>query len=124
VTGLDALAAQLPQASPAGVVGQLQKCDAAGIEILRAALYEAYALGLARRGQFEAARAVALETVAHVTMDRAQPHFLLGQLAVSLGDQTLLREAKTFLRVFGFTEWEGKLVDVVRSGLPDYAPTR
>jgi hypothetical protein len=89
-------------------------------ELLRTELYLAYALGLARRGCLEAARDVALETVGHVTMENPQTHFLLGQLAVGLRDQTLLREAKTFLRVFGFEQWGTKLDRVVKSGSPDY----
>jgi hypothetical protein len=90
-------------------------------EILRAELYLAYASGLARRGQLDAARDVALETVGHVTMENPRVHLLLGQLAVGLGDRPLLREAKTCLRVFGFQQWEEKLDRVVKSGSPDYA---
>jgi hypothetical protein len=90
-------------------------------ELLRADLYLAYALGLARRGQLEAARDVALETVGHVTMENPHTHLLLGQLAVGLRDRTLLREAKMFLRVFGFQQWKAKLDRVVKSGSPDYA---
>jgi hypothetical protein len=89
-------------------------------ELLRAGLYLTYALGLARRGRLEAARDVALETVGHVTMENPHTHFLLGQLAVGLRDRTLLREAKMFLRVFGFQQWEAKLDRVVKSGSPDY----
>lgn len=89
-------------------------------EFARADLYLGYALRAARKGFFQAARDVALETVGHVTIDDSNAHFLLGQIAVGMRDQTLLREAKAFLRFFNFDLWETRLDRIVKSGTPDF----
>jgi hypothetical protein len=83
-------------------------------------LYVAYALESARSGRLEVARDVALESVGHVTMEDPRPHLLLGQVAVVVGDRTLLLEAKAFLRFFRFVPWEQKLDEIERSGLADF----
>lgn len=89
-------------------------------ELARADLYFAFALDLARAGQLEVARGVALETIGHVTLEDPRPHLLLGQLGVGLKDRRLVEEAKAFLRFLKFDEWERKLDDVARSGSPDF----
>ena len=89
-------------------------------EVLRANLYFAHALKSARMGRLEVARDVALEGVGHVTMEDPRLHFLLGQVALRLGDRTLLREAKTFLGFFGQERWLQKLDYVVRGGAPNF----
>jgi hypothetical protein len=89
-------------------------------EIARANLYFSHALESARAGRLEIARDVALETVGHVSLEDPSPHWLLGQLAVILRDQRLLREAKAFLRFLKLDHWERRLDQVVVSGSPDF----
>jgi len=89
-------------------------------ELARADLYLGYALGAARKGFLQTARDVALETVGHVTIDDDNAHFLLGQVAVGMRDQVLLREAKAFLRFFNFDRLEKQLDRNVKSGTPDF----
>lgn len=55
-----------------------------------------------------------------MTIDDSNAHFLLGQIAVGMRDQTLLREAKAFLRFFNFDLWETRLDRIVKSGTPDF----
>jgi hypothetical protein len=90
------------------------------LELAWTELYFDYALEAARSGGLEVARDVALESVGHVTMEDPRPHLLLGQVAVVMGDRTLLLEAKAFLRFFRFTDWERKLDEVERSGSTDF----
>jgi hypothetical protein len=85
-------------------------------EMARLELYFAYALRSARAAQLEAARDVALEVVAHVSLEDPRPHLLLGELAVALRDRTLLQEAQTFLRFFKYESWAQRLALVVQSG--------
>lgn len=85
-------------------------------EMARLELYLAHALKSARAGQLEAARDVALESVGHVSLEDPRPHLLLGELAVALGDRTLLQEAQTFLRFFKHESWAQKLAVTVQSG--------
>ncbi len=89
-------------------------------QLVRGDLYFSYALEAARAGRIEIARDVALETVGHVDLEDPRPHVLLGQLAVKLRDQELLREAKKFLRFLKLDRWERKLDQVVQSGSPDF----
>lgn len=85
-------------------------------EIARLQLYCAYALRSARAGQLEAARDVALEAVGHVSSEDPRPHLLLGELAVALGDRTLLQEAQMFLRFFKHEPWEQRLSVAEQAG--------
>lgn len=48
-------------------------------------------------------------------------HLLLGQLAVGLGDEVLLGEAKAFLAFLKKEQWERKLDLAVKAGSPDFA---
>lgn len=89
-------------------------------EIIRANLYFAYALKCARAGGLEVARDVALEAVGHVTPEDPRLHFLLGQLALGLNDQILLREAKAQLTFFRDDDWEQRLDRSVWSGSPEF----
>ncbi len=89
-------------------------------EIMRANLYFAYALKCARAGRLEDARDVTLEAVGHVTPEDARLHFLLGQLALGLNDQVLLREARAQLTFFREGDWEEWLEGSVRSGSPEF----
>ncbi len=89
-------------------------------QLVRGNLYFSYALEAARVGRIKIARDVALETVGHVDLEDPRPHLLLGQLAVILRDQELLREAKGFLRLLKLDRWERKLDQVVQSGSPDF----
>ena len=61
-----------------------------------------------------------LETVAHVSLEDPRAHLLLGQIAVALQDQALLREAKAFLQFFQLDSWERRLDEVVRARSPDF----
>jgi hypothetical protein len=89
-------------------------------QVSRLELYLDYALKFARAGLFEIAREVAIETVGHVSMEDPRPHLLLGQVAVALSDDTLFREAKTFLRLLKFDAWERKLDQDALSGALDF----
>jgi hypothetical protein len=91
-----------------------------GTQLVRGNLYFSYALEAARAGRIEIARDVALETVGHVDLEDPRPHLLLGQLAVKLKDQELLREARNFLRFLKLDPWERKLDRVVQCGSPDF----
>jgi hypothetical protein len=91
-----------------------------GTESARMELYFGYALNSARAGKLETARDVALETVGHVDAENPRPHLLLGELGLALGDRTMLREAREFLRVLGHDRWERTLDDIVRVGKPKY----
>jgi hypothetical protein len=90
-------------------------------EMARRHLYYTYALAKARGSEFLPARDVALETVSHVTMADPNTHLLLGQIGVAMGDDTLVREAHTFLRFFQSDAWDQKLDAVERAGRPDFA---
>lgn len=98
---------------------QLWSISKAG-ELARADLYFAYALRLAREGQLEIAREVALEAVGHVTFENLRLHLLLGQIAVAMNDRRLLEEAKTFLQFFNFTRWERRLDQIARRKSPNF----
>ena len=87
----------------------------------RLELYLTYALESARRGDLDTAREVALEMTGHVSYADPNTHLLLAQVAVGLGDQTLLREARAFLHFFRFEPWEEKLDEIIRSGSLDFA---
>jgi hypothetical protein len=89
-------------------------------ELARAELYFEYASWSARGGRLEIARDVALEAVGHVTWEDPHLHLLLGQIAISLGDRTLLRETRAFLRFFKLVPWERKLDEIQRSGSLDF----
>jgi hypothetical protein len=89
-------------------------------ELARLDLYLDYAMASARAGQLETARDVALETVGHVNPEDPRAHLLLGELGVSLGDRTLLREAQECLRFFNHGPWNRRLDQVVQSGQPNY----
>ena len=89
-------------------------------ELARLDLYLDYAQVAARAGQFDLSRDVALETVAHVSLEDPRPHLLLGQIAVALQDQGLLREARTFLQFLNLRSWEDKLDKAIKSGSPDF----
>lgn len=91
-------------------------------ELARLELYLAYAWAAARAGRLEIARDVALETVAHVSIEDPRAHLLLGQIAVARRDRTLLREARSFLRFLKLGSWERKLDEAIRSGAPDFGP--
>jgi hypothetical protein len=89
-------------------------------ELTRSDLYFSYALAAACAGRLEVARDVALESVGHVSLEDPRLHLLLGQLAIGLGDRTLLREARTFLRFLNLIPWERKLDELERSGSQDF----
>ena len=91
-------------------------------ELARLDLYLNYARAAACAGRLAMARDVALETVAHVSLDDPRAHLLLGQVAVALRDRDLLREAKDFLRFLKAGSWEQKLDEAVRSGAPEFEP--
>lgn len=95
-------------------------CVFKATQLARENLYFSYALEAARAGRIEIARDVALETVGHVNLEDPRPHLLLGQLAVKLRDQELLRESKAYLRFLKLDQWERKLDQVVQSGSPDF----
>jgi hypothetical protein len=89
-------------------------------ELARLRLYYDYAMKSARAGNLESARDVALETVGHVSLEDPRPHLLLGELAVALGDRTLLREAKEFLVYFKHDPWYRKLDLIGHGGSPTF----
>lgn len=60
-----------------------------GTMLARCELYRDYARTKAREGELLNARDVALELVGHVTSADAKTHFLLGKLAIRLGDKQL-----------------------------------
>ena len=95
-------------------------CIHKATELARADLYFEYAQESARAGRLEIARDVGLETAGHVSLEDPRLHLLLGELAVELRDQKLLREAKAFLRFFQLDRWERKLDRVVQSGSADF----
>jgi hypothetical protein len=66
-------------------------------ELARTEAYLAWALKSAQAGRLEAARDVGLETVSHVTLEDPRLHVFLGRVAIALGDETLLQDAKSFL---------------------------
>jgi hypothetical protein len=90
-------------------------------EYSRANLYLTYALHACRAGRLKIARDVALETVGHVTMEDPRVHFLLGQIAVGLGDRTLLRQAEEFLAFLNADAWLRKLEEATRTRSPNFA---
>lgn len=81
----------------------------AATDLAHVNLYRNYALEAARNGDLVRARDVALELVGHVTPHDAPTHLLLGKLALRLGDEQLLREAKAFLQHFGETALSDQL---------------
>lgn len=89
-------------------------------ELARLNLYLSHACASARDGQLDIARDVALETVAHVSLEDPRAHLLLGQIAVALQDRRLLREAKAYLRFLKLESWEDKLDQVIHSGSPNF----
>ena len=91
------------------------------IQLARMEFYIGRALEWAREGRLEAARELALESVGHVHFEDPRPHLMLGQLAVVLGDRQLLKEARSFLRYFGFISSERILDDVERLGTCDFS---
>jgi hypothetical protein len=90
-------------------------------ELARTQLYFEYALGAARAERLDVARDVALEAVGHVTMQDPRLHLLLGQVAVGLGDRTLLGEARTFLAFMKLDAWARRLDEMASSGSADFA---
>lgn len=78
-------------------------------ERARADLYLSYAVNSARAGALERARDVALEAIGHVSLEDPRFHLLLGQIGLALGDPSLLREARAYLRFFKLVPWELKL---------------
>jgi hypothetical protein len=66
-------------------------------ELARESLYFAHAQEAAERGDQQEAKEIALEAIQHVTMESARLHLLLGQIAISLKDKDLLRDARMFL---------------------------
>jgi len=95
------------------------RCVYKATEIARAELYFAYALNAARLGKTEVARDVMLEAAGHVTLENLKFHLLLGELAIALNDPRLLDEAKMFLRFLGASQWDVKLDQDFRAGVPD-----
>jgi hypothetical protein len=89
-------------------------------ELARLDLYLGHASILAGTGRLDAARDVALETVAHVSLDDPRAHLLLGQIAVALRDRKLLGEARTFLQFLKRESWERRLDQDIQSGSPDF----
>ena len=81
----------------------------AATDIAHTNLYRNYAQEAAQAGDLVRARDVALELVGHVTPHDAPTHLLLGKLAVRLGDEQLLREAKAFLEHLGEIALSGQL---------------
>ena len=90
-------------------------------EMAQRHLYWTYALTKAHGAQFEVARDVALEIVAHVTMADPNTHLLLGQVGIALGDDQLVREAHTFLRFFQNDAMDKKLELDEEAGKPQFA---
>lgn len=90
------------------------------MELARLDLYLNHASASARAGDLVAARDVAYETVAHVSIEDPRAHYLLGQIAIALNDRNVLREAKAFLQFLQFNTWERRLDEAARSGSPDF----
>jgi hypothetical protein len=63
-----------------------------------------------------------LEAVGHVTMENFDVHWLLGEIAVGIRDESLLDEARAFLRHFNAAPQLRKLYQVEASGVPDFIP--
>jgi hypothetical protein len=89
-------------------------------ERARLDLHVDYTIESARRGRFETARDVALETVGHVSVEDPRPHLLLGQLAIALGDRRLLAEARTFLQALKFDDWLQHLDGLAQAGVSGF----
>ena len=89
-------------------------------ELARTELYLAYASGAMRAGRLKEARDVTLQAVGHASLEDPRLHLLLGQLAVGLGDGTLLREAKAFLRFLNLPAWERMLKEAEQSRSPNF----
>jgi hypothetical protein len=90
-------------------------------ELARTDLFVECALEAARAGRLETARDVALQAAGHVTLEDPRIHLLLGQLAVGLGDDVLLEEAKAFLAFLEQEELERQLDSAIQAGSPDFA---
>ena len=85
------------------------------MELARLELHLTYAQACARAQQFYSARDVLLEAAAHVSLEDPRLHWSLGQVAVALYDDELLREVKSFLRFFELKSWEGRLDRIAES---------
>ena len=60
-------------------------------------MYYAHAKKSAEGGDLQEARESALQAIQHVSMESARLHLLLGNIAISLKDKDLLRDARRFL---------------------------
>jgi hypothetical protein len=86
----------------------------------RVNMYLRYAVDQALAGRLDVARDVALETIAHVTLEEARVHTFLGHVAVALNDRGLLREAVRFLRFLREDGLAERLQAVEDRGTPDF----
>jgi hypothetical protein len=93
-------------------------------EQARLEAYLAFAIRSALAGDMEVARDIALQVVGHVTPENPFTHLLLGQVAVALGDGTLLREARAFLSFLRKDAMLHKLQQAQQAGTPDFASIR
>ena len=57
-------------------------------------MYYAHAKKAAEGGDLQEARESALQAIQHVSMESARLHLLLGNIAISLKDKDLLRDAE------------------------------
>ncbi|MEA2235503.1 MAG: hypothetical protein QOC81_227 [Thermoanaerobaculia bacterium] len=89
-------------------------------ELGRLNLYLTYAQTLATGTQFDLARQVAYETIAHVAPDSPQAHLLLGELGIALKDRRLVREAETFLRFLRAESFATKLLQDAQLSAADF----
>ena len=87
----------------------------------RYGLYVSYAVAAATSGRLVEARDVLLETAGHVTSDDPELHFLLGQVAVGLGDGGLFKEACAFLHYLNRDGLVPRLQAAKRAGMADFS---
>jgi len=85
-------------------------------ELARESLYFTHAKEAAERGDPQEAREIALGAIQHVTMESARLHLLLGQIAVSLMDKDLLRDARMFLEFLHAEQALRELREIEQSG--------
>jgi hypothetical protein len=85
-------------------------------ELARESLYFTRAKEAADRGDQQEAREIALEAIQHMTMESARLHLLLGQIAVSLKDKDLLRDARAFLEFLHAEQSLRELHSIEQSG--------
>lgn len=89
-------------------------------ERLRSELYLRHVVKAARDGDLDAARDTALQAFGHVVPDDPAVHLAIGKVAVALGDNQLLEEAKQFLRYLNRMEQLEMLEQLAAIGHVDF----